>query len=113
MHEMSLCLSMIDLVAARLRAEGAERVLRISVEVGALGHVDPEALAFCFDSAVRGSPAEGARLDLRCVPGRAYCFDCGSGVTLLQRGDGCPGCGGHALRIDDGEQLRVTEMEVI
>lgn len=113
MHEMSLCLSMVDLVAERLRAEGANRVLRISVEVGALGHVEPQALEFCFESAARGSPAEGARLDIFTVPGRAFCFDCGQGVTVRQRGDACPHCAGGALRIDDGEQLRVTEMEIV
>lgn len=113
MHEMSLCLSMVDLVAARVRAEGAARVLRIGVDVGALGHVEPQALAFCFESVARGTAAEGARLDIRTVPGRAFCFDCGDGVALAQRGDPCPRCGGGALRIEDGEQLRVTEMEIV
>ena len=36
MHEMSLCLSMIDLVCERVRAEGAHRVLRIKLTIGAL-----------------------------------------------------------------------------
>lgn len=113
MHEMSLCLSMVDLVVERVSAEGAARVLRIGVEVGALGHVEPEALAFCFQSVARGTPVEGARLDISTVPGQAYCFDCGAPVAIAQRGDLCPGCGGGALRIDDGEQLRVTQMEII
>src|SRR3546814_2169033 len=50
--------SMIDLVAERVRAEGARRVLRIGVDVGALGHVEPQALAFCFESAARRTVAE-------------------------------------------------------
>lgn len=113
MHEMSLCLSMIDLVAERVRAEGARRVLRIGVDVGALGHVEPQALAFCFESAARRTVAEGAQLEIRVLPGRAYCFDCGEGMTIRQHGDPCPRCGGGALRIEDGEQLRVTEMEIV
>lgn len=113
MHELSLCLSMLDLIGERLRAEGAERVLRVGVEVGALGHVEPQALAFCFDSAARGGPAEGARLEIRNIPGRAWCFDCGDAVPIAQRGADCPRCGGAALRVEDGEQLRVTEMEIV
>lgn len=112
MHEMSLCLSMIDLVSERARAEGATRVLRIKLTIGALGHVEPDALAFCFESAAKGTEAEHARLDIEVLPGRAYCFDCGETVTIAQRGDPCPNCQGNALRIDDGEQMRVTEMEV-
>ena len=113
MHEMSLCLSMVDLLSERVNVEGAARVLWIGVDVGALGHVEPQALAFCFQSAARGTPVEGARLYIRTVPGRAFCFDCGADVMIAQRGDVCPRCGGGALRIEDGEQLRVTEMEVV
>lgn len=112
MHEMSLCLSMIELVSDRARAEGATRVQRIKLSIGTLGHVEPQALAFCFESAARGTVAEGAELDIEALPGRAWCFDCGDTVTIKQRGDGCPNCQGSALRIDDGEQMRVTEIEI-
>ena len=112
MHEMSLCLSLVDLLAERLRAEGGTRVLRVQLAIGALGHVEPDALAFCFDSAARGGPAEGASLDIEIIPGRAWCFDCGQGVAIGSRQDACPECGGSALRIDDGDQLRVSSMEI-
>lgn len=112
MHEMSLCLSMIDLVNERARAEGATRVVRIGVTLGALGHVEPEALAFCFESAAVGSPAENALLDIRVIPGRAYCFECGQSVPLARRGDECPLCQGASLRIDDGVQMQVHEIEI-
>ncbi|HWS24981.1 MAG TPA: hydrogenase maturation nickel metallochaperone HypA [Xanthomonadales bacterium] len=113
MHEMSLCLSMIDLVSERARAEGATRVLRIKLTIGALGNVEPQALAFCFESAAQGSAVEDAQLDIEVLPGRAFCFDCGETVTVMQRGEECPNCQGNALRIDDGEQMQVTEMEII
>lgn len=57
MHEMSLCLSMIDLVSERARAEGATRVLRIKLTIGALGNVEPQALAFCFEQRRRAVPS--------------------------------------------------------
>lgn len=113
MHEMSLCLSMIDLVSERVRAEGAHRVLRIKLTIGALGNVEPQALQFCFESAAQGSLVEDAQLDIEVLPGRAFCFDCGVSVTILRRGDECPNCQGTALRIDDGDQMQVTEMEII
>ena len=45
MHEMSLCLALVDLLAERLQAEGGTRVVRVQLAIGALGHVEPEALA--------------------------------------------------------------------
>jgi hydrogenase nickel incorporation protein HypA/HybF len=37
----------------------------ISVEVGKLSCVSPDALAFCFDVVAQGTLAEGARLNIR------------------------------------------------
>jgi hydrogenase nickel incorporation protein HypA/HybF len=113
MHEMSLCLSMIDLVSERARAEGATRVLRIKLTIGALGNVEPQALAFCFESAAEGSSLEDAQLDIEVLPGVAWCFDCNKSVLIERRGDDCPSCHRGALRIDDGDQLQVTEMEIM
>ncbi len=113
MHEMSLCLSMIDLVNERVRAEGATRVLRIKLTIGALGNVEPQALAFCFESAAQGSPLEDAQLDIEVLPGVAWCFECNKSVLIERRGDDCPFCSRGALRIDDGDQLQVTEMEIM
>jgi len=112
MHEMSLSVSLVDMVAARAAAEGATRVMRVGVEVGALGHVEPAALAFCLESAARGTLLEGTRFDIATPEGRAWCFDCAAEVALAGRADPCPGCGGHELRLSQGEELKVTEMEI-
>jgi len=112
MHEMSICMAMVELVDRRAAELDAERVVGIEVAVGALGHVEPAALSFCFLSVARGSRAEGATLRIDVRPGRAFCFDCGGSVALATRLDPCPICGGHALRLDAGEELRVTAMEI-
>lgn len=112
MHELSLSLSLVDLVAARAAAEGARRVLSVGVEVGALGHVEPQALAFCLSSAARGTVLEGARFDIAVPAGRAWCFACSQEVPIAHRAAPCPACGGHALRLSRGEELKVTSMEI-
>lgn len=112
MHEMSLAQAIVTMVAARARAEGAAAVRRIGLSVGALGHVEPEALTFCLASAVRGTLLEGAAFEVATPPGRAFCFDCAHEVTIAARGQPCPGCGGHALRVAGGDDLRVTHMEI-
>lgn len=112
MHEMSLSLSLVDLVAARAAAEGARRVLSVGVEVGALGHVEPQALAFCLQSAARGTALEGARFDIAVPEGQAWCFTCATEVPVAHRAAPCPRCGGHELRLSKGEELRVTTMEI-
>ncbi|GAB4287622.1 MAG: hydrogenase maturation nickel metallochaperone HypA [Roseovarius sp.] len=113
MHETSLALSLVDLVAQRARAEGARAVRRVAVAVGALGHVEPEALAFALQSARNGGLLADTAFDIRVVPGRAFCFDCADLVEISERGADCPRCGGARLTPAAGEELKVTEMEIV
>ena len=113
MHELSLCQELARMIAERAAADGFTRVRRVVLEVGALSHVMPEALAFGFDVATQGGPAEGAVLELLRPPGTAWCADCAVQVGLATRGDGCPRCGGHKLLVTGGDELRLKELEVV
>jgi hydrogenase nickel incorporation protein HypA/HybF len=113
MHEMSLCNELARLIAERAAADGFVRVRRVVLEVGALSHVMPEALAFGFDVTTRGGPAEGAVLEILQPPGTAWCADCEASREIAARGDGCPACGGHKLLVTGGDELRLKEMEVV
>jgi hydrogenase nickel incorporation protein HypA/HybF len=61
MHELALSQAIVDMCAER--AAGA-RVLRVTLEVGALAAVLPEALRFCFDVCARDTALEGAALEI-------------------------------------------------
>lgn len=112
MHEMALARDLVDLIREEAAARSAARVTRVVLEIGVLSHVDPEALRFGFDSAILGTPAEGAALDIDSPPGAAWCVDCGETVTIERRGDPCPQCAGHLLMVTGGEEMRLKEMEI-
>ena len=113
MHEVALCHSLVDLIRDQQRQRGFSRVRRVILEVGALGHVEPAALEFAFECEAADSPAEGAALEIREIPGRAWCMDCSQPVTVARRGDPCPGCGGFGMIVEQGDELRLKELEVI
>ncbi len=113
MHEMALCNSLVNLIREQQRERGFARVTRVVVEIGVLGHVDPHALAFAFEVEANGSPAEDAALDIREIEGRAWCMDCSELVSIGRRGDACPGCGGFGMIVEQGDELRLKEMEVM
>jgi hydrogenase nickel incorporation protein HypA/HybF len=112
MHEMALTESIVEIALETAQAEGAKRVTRIFVDVGALGHVEPEALQFCFAAVAAGTLAEGAALEIERIPGAGFCADCGKIVPLDDRWGPCPECGGSTLRITAGEELKVRELEI-
>lgn len=112
MHEMSLCEGLLNLVEDQARQKGFSRVHRLRLEIGGFSCIEEAALRFAFDAVTRGTLAEGATLDLVVRPGRALCFDCGHEVTLADRMDPCPECGGGVLMPVGGDDLRVRDIEV-
>jgi len=112
MHEVALAEGVLRLIEEAARANGAARIRTVWVELGALAHVEPEALAFCFDAVTRGSVAEGAKLEIARPAGAAWCMPCGARVALARLGDACPRCGSHQLQVVAGEEMRVTEIAI-
>jgi hydrogenase nickel incorporation protein HypA/HybF len=104
---------MVDLIREQQKLNGFSRVKRVIVEIGVLGHVDPHALEFAFEVGARDSPAEDAVLEIREIPGSGWCMDCSKTIEISVRGDGCPGCGGYKLIVQQGEEMRLKELEVI
>ena len=108
MHELGIASSIVEACAER--AAGT-RVLRVTVEVGELAAVSPEALRFCFDVCAEGTAVAGAELDIVEIPGLASCETCGGSVVLSVPYGVCA-CGG-CLRVVRGRELRLREMEVV
>ncbi len=112
MHEVSLAEGVLRIVADAAAKHAATRVHTVWVELGALAHVEPDALRFCFDAVTRGSVAEGATLEIATTPGRAWCMPCGGEVALGRLGEPCPRCGSYQLSVVAGEEMRVKEIGI-
>jgi len=112
MHEMSLCESVLQVLEQNAAGRGYRRVKTVWLEIGNLSGVEPEALRFSFEVVVRGSLADGARLEIVEVPAQAWCARCAATVEVTRRFDACPVCGGFQLQITSGDELRIRELEV-
>jgi hydrogenase nickel incorporation protein HypA/HybF len=112
MHELSIAESMLQVVEGAARRNSAHKVALVSLEIGALAPVEREALRFCFDAVARGSIAEGARFEIVETPGAAWCKHCDTEVPIAALGEACPRCGGYQLRVVQGDEMRVREIEV-
>lgn len=112
MHEMSLAEGIVQLIEDAARRDGFATVRSVIVEIGRLSSVEPEALAFCFESATLGSIAEGAKLEIVDMPGRGVCLQCAAGMEIENLYDACPRCGGYGVSVTGGTEMRVKELEV-
>ena len=112
MHEMSLCLSMLEILESGARDHGFSKVRVVCVELGMHGCADPASLRFAFDIAAQNTLAEGARLDIIEIAVQAWCLHCDKLVSLEQDYGACPHCGGDQLRLETGQELRIKSLEV-
>jgi hydrogenase nickel incorporation protein HypA/HybF len=112
MHEMALCEGVLRAIEDNAAREGYRRVSLVRLEIGALAGVEIEAMRFGFDAVMKGSIADGARLDIVELPGTAWCMNCEKSVPVQQRFDECPDCGGYQLQVTGGDEMRIKELEV-
>jgi len=112
LHELGITQSLVEIAENTARSNGAEKVLSVSVSVGELAGVVPEAMEFAFDVVTRGTLLEGARLLIRRVPGRGRCCACGAESAMGRYTFTCPACGEPTLERLQGDELKITELEI-
>ncbi|RMI28574.1 hydrogenase maturation nickel metallochaperone HypA/HybF [Nocardia stercoris] len=108
MHELAIAQGIVDGVVEHA---GARRVHQVTVAVGALCAVVPDALRFAFELAAEGTVAEGAELIVEDVPARAACRSCGADFVLRDPIPLCA-CGSADISVRSGLDLRISSMEV-
>jgi len=109
MHELSIAAAIADIVH---RHALGRRVVRVEVAVGYLRQAVPSALSFGFELVSMGTPLEGAKLEIRQVPVRGCCRQCGQVVEPEAWPLACPVCSGFDISITGGEELSVEAIEV-
>jgi hydrogenase nickel incorporation protein HypA/HybF len=73
-HEQALMRDLMEKIATEASAEGAARVTRVRVRLGALSHLTEDHFREHFEDASRGTVAEGAaaEAELRTDPTEPY-----------------------------------------
>ena len=100
MHESTLARQILAAVLERARAASARRVRAVRGWIAETEALSPQSLDFHFSAHARGTPAEGARLDLRLIHIEALCLHCGRKYAPEHHLLLCPACGST-----DGDEL--------
>ena len=109
MHEFSIASAV---VATAVKHADGRRVTVVSLRLGALRQVVPDALAFAFEICARETPCAGARLEWEELPARVRCAPCAQTSTIERPPLRCPACGSGAVAVVGGEELEVESIEV-
>ncbi|NLY55679.1 MAG: hydrogenase maturation nickel metallochaperone HypA [Firmicutes bacterium] len=111
MHELSIALSLLDLITEECQKHGVERLKKIKVVAGELAGVVPEALKFSFEVVSEGTVAEGAELEVEVRPLQAVCQDCGAEFIIENMKFRCPQCRSRDLKRSAGDELFIDYLE--
>lgn len=113
MHELSVCLSMLDQVRNIARDRDAQQVSKIFVQVGPLSGIEPELLAQAFPIASAGTVAADAELILEPSALRIRCLECGEEAETQANKLLCPHCGSNQTQLISGDELMLSRVELI
>ena len=108
MHELTITRNIVAIVE---EAAQGRRVKRVTLDVGQLSGVLPDAIQFCFNIVAKGTLLDGARLDINRIAGRARCRTCGRCYDTATLFETCE-CGSRASERLSGEELKVQDMEI-
>lgn len=112
MHEVGIMNQALEMALEAAGREGASRITRMRLRVGAMAGVVPEALEFAFDVVTRETLAQGAAFEWEEVPVRCACangcpdFEPEGPVFL------CPGCGAISWSVLQGRELNLVDIEI-
>ena len=109
MHELGITQNIVAIVAEQ--AKGVP-VKRVTLEIGKLSAIMPDAIRFCFDICAQDTILEGSILEIIETEGRGKCRHCGQEMRLSQPFGQCDRCDSFELEIIQGQELQIKEMEV-
>ena len=107
MHEMSVCLALIEQVERIAEDRKAQSITRISVSIGRLSGIEAKLLERAFPLAAAGTRAEDASLDIESVGIVVRCSECGEESPAAANRLLCGACGDYRTRLIEGDELAI------
>jgi len=112
MHELSICLSLMQQVEQIARERNAQNVHSITLAVGPLSGVERELLRQAYPLAAGGTVAADARLIMETSEIVVRCSQCNSETTVTPNKLLCGSCGDFRTRLVSGDELTLLRVEL-
>ncbi|MEQ1739380.1 MAG: hydrogenase maturation nickel metallochaperone HypA [Methyloglobulus sp.] len=113
MHELSLLENVREILEDHALNQNFSKVTQVTLEIGKLSCVEPEALRFGFDVVMKGSLAENAELIITELNGIGLCQQCQQQMAIETLYDPCDYCGSPVVKIIQGAEMKIKDLVVI
>ncbi len=112
MHEFSLAAEVVKLAREQAGKNNARSVSAITIEVGSISGVEPEAFRSALSLLTEGTILENARLNIITINATGICIACKHDFEMEQRIEFCPICGSFPSEIRGGKEFRVVSLVI-
>ena len=108
MHELSLAMSVMDIVERESGKLHNPNIKAIEIEIGDFAGVEISAFRFSMEAVIKASLHSGAEVRIIQLPAIAECKNCGMSFNAVSRFCCCPGCGEYGVALVQGMEFRLT-----
>lgn len=112
MHELSVCLSLLEQVTSIAAERSAAKVTRIELNVGPLSGVEAELLRNAYPLAAAGTIAENAELIIHSAEIVVQCTSCDAETKATPNRLVCGQCGDFRTRVVSGDEMILQSLEL-
>ncbi len=112
MHELSVCMALLDQVTAIAEERNARRVTRIELTVGPLSGIEIDLLENAWPIASAGTFADDAEVVVEATPVVVHCNACGKETSAETNRLACGHCGALQTRVVSGEEMILQRVEL-
>jgi hydrogenase nickel incorporation protein HypA/HybF len=122
MHEFSISSEIVKAILDTAGRNGGRKVLSFRLEFGELMLLNVEQVTFWVGELLKGSMAEGAKINVKTIRARIKCGACGYHGVLTSEGNSllqgltpqcCPECGSLQSTIVKGRECLLKRIQLL
>ena len=112
MHELSIVASLFEILEEKAKEKKAEKIVSVTLKVGALSGVVPEFLETAFNIYKKDTIASESKLKIEEVPLKIKCQQCGTEIVKDDFVFICEKCDSRDLDTLSGTELLLEKIEM-
>ena len=112
MHEYSVVQSLIESCEEHASSNNAKKVTKVVVKIGVMSGIEPHLLKEAFELFKEDTICDGCEFIMNIQKVKIECMACGNTQELEKNEYCCPTCQAIEIKILDGEDMFLMQLEL-
>lgn len=112
MHEMSIALSILEIVKNEAQKAKSQKVTEIVMDIGSLSGVEVEALKFAMKACLTEDIVANCKVKIHTIAAYSACNECFKEFECKNLFSVCPHCGSYSSKLIKGQEMQVKSIVV-